>query len=923
MSALGDNKSHVKNAESTDLSSLLNVLEWMVDVAFGGCRRVDLNLVKDLRSKVRNAWAHAPNQEMTDAVLNQAFEIANKFLADLDKVFTDEVTKRCTKEVQLLQTNGLTNVIETDLKYLVLLHREIGVDVNQMKEEIRSLKQDQNSDSLVIRENEKKLKNLEDFSKECCSRMEDFQKWKENIEQNSADIKELQDTKNGRDNERLEPTSCLPERLSTFTGREKEIKEIKSSLVEKNRGIVSLIGGPGFGKSTIAVEVSHRLSEEYEISIIFSYLSTASTVPEAVRHLCIDVGVEPGKDPKSSLMVWLRNMKPGKVVLVLDNIEQLLEDEVKSDFHGLLRFLRKDSKQRLQIMTTSRKSFNIADLENECFLVEEMDTESSVELLRKCCPKKDLQPDDLKEMAALCCHVPLALRLLAYHLKDTDAAKLVEWLQDTPLEVLQTPDDKVANAIEKSFEILKSEEKTHFVRLSVFEGNFKREAAQHVTGLKEIRTKNVLSELIERSLLQRSGGNYSIHPLIRSYLTGLEEFVHDLKQARELMVEHFLRVCHDLTLKYWSKDGSNVARKALKENLHNVQKVLKICEEALNKTNPIPAIVNILVESQIYQSSSRFFYNFILHILSPSLVRQFLECCAQLAKEQKNAVAKLNFDCLLADEISRTIGWESEKYKNSMDLAKETFDEIENNEEENSELKSHFYYCYGRYQFSRQNTSEAEDYLKTSLELRRSEQQTDQVKDEKETELERVDQVVTLTLLGRVCKAAKKDRDMITHLYEALGKSKQYLGNHELTLNCYKRLGDIKMQKRNNEDALGFYDKAEEIRNVLGITESNVSSVYFLKNRGSCLSYLGRHEEAVQVLKEACGIIEKLPEDNTQCKFQVLCRLAEVRHKKERGCPEAIEDAKKALGLSNMVHGKDISFEKGKMEEIIACMKSI
>ena len=143
-----------------------------------------------------------------------------------------------------------------------------------------------------------------------------------------------------------------------------------------------------------------------------------------------------------------------------------------------------------------------------------MDTESSVELLKKCCPKKDLQSDDLKEMANLCGHVPLALRLLAFHLKDTDTAKLVEWLLEIPLEMLQTLDEKVTNAIKKSFERLQSEEKTHFVRLSVFEGNFNHEAAQHVTGLKEIRAKNVLSELVERSLLQRSGGNYSIHPLI-------------------------------------------------------------------------------------------------------------------------------------------------------------------------------------------------------------------------------------------------------------------------------------------------------------------------------------------------------------------------------------------------------------------------
>ena len=935
MSALGDNKSHVKNAKSTDLSSLLNVLEWMVDVAFGGCRRVQLNLVKDLRSKVRNAWAHASNQEMTEAVLKEAFEIANKFLADLDEVFPDEETKKCMKEIKLLQVNGLTNVTETDLKNLVLLRRELGGDVSQMKEEIRSLKQDQHSDTAVIRENEKKLKNLEDFSKKCCSRMEDFQKWKENLDklfndvkmeldsfreetrkdigEIRADIKALQDAKNVCNTESLGQTSRLPERLSTFTGREKEIEAIKSSLVEKDCGIVSIIGGPGFGKSTIAVEVSHRLSEKHKIPVIFSYLSRASTVPEAVRLLCLDNGIEPAGDPESSLMVWLRNMKPGKVVLVLDNIEQLLEGEAKSDLFDLLRSLRKGSNQQLQIITTSRKSFRVSGLENECCLVEEMDTESSVELLRKCCPEQDLQCDALKEMTNLCGHVPLALRLLAFHLKDTDPAKLVEWLQDTPLEVLQTPDEKVTNAIEKSFEILQSEEKTHFVRLSVCEGNFNREAAQHVTGLKEIRTKNVLSELVERSLLQRSGGNYSIHPLIRSYLIGLEEFLHELKQAKELMVEHFLRVCHDLTLKYWSKDGSNFARKALKENLHHVENMLKICDEALKETNPISAIVNILVESQIYQSSSRFFYNFILHILSPTLVRKFLECCARLAVEKKKSEAKLNFECLLADEIGRRIGWESKEYKKSMELAKTTFDEIENNQKGNREIKSHFYYCYGRYQFNQRNASEAEEYLQKSLELRQSEQQTDLEKSETQTDLETVDQVVTLTLLGKVCQPGAKE----DCCYKALRKSKEYLGDHELTLNCYKRLGDIKTDKKRNEEALEYYNKAEETRKVLGITDSSVSSVYFLKNRGTCFSNLGRHQEAVQVLKEACGIIETLPGDNIQCKLQVYFRVAKALNKQEFGCPEAKEYAKKALEVNKKLSSKRFLNGKKEMEAII------
>jgi hypothetical protein len=64
MPILGDNKGTVKDSGSTDMSSLLNVLEWMNDAIFFPDKRVDLDLVRKLRSGVRNTWAHAPNQEL-------------------------------------------------------------------------------------------------------------------------------------------------------------------------------------------------------------------------------------------------------------------------------------------------------------------------------------------------------------------------------------------------------------------------------------------------------------------------------------------------------------------------------------------------------------------------------------------------------------------------------------------------------------------------------------------------------------------------------------------------------------------------------------------------------------------------------------------------------------------------------------------
>ena len=91
---------------------------------------------------------------------------------------------------------------------------------------------------------------------------------------------------------------------------------------------------------------------------------------------------------------------------------------------------------------------------------------------------------------------------------------------------------------------------------------------------------------------------------------------------------------------------------------------------------------------------------------------------------------------------------------------------------------------------------------------------------------------------------------------------------------------------------------------MLGITDSSVSTVYFLKNRGSCLYYLGRHQEAAQVLKEACGLVEKLHGDNIHCKFLVYSRLAEVLNKQKCGCPESKEYAKEALEVRKKLKNK-------------------
>ena len=490
MPILGDNKGTVKDAGSTDLSSLLNVLEWMNDAIFFPDKRVDLDLIRKLRSGVRNPWAHAPNQELADADLNNAFDTANKILADLDSVFSCNEVKKCIEDIKFLQTSGITNVVEAELDALNLLRDELVADVSQLKE-------NQISDRQIIEENEKKLENLEKLISQ-------------------LQISNVQET--GR---RAQIKNCIPDKPCTFIGRDAEVKEIISSLVENGCGIVSIFGGPGFGKSTVAIEVSHHLCDNYDIVVIFSYLSNVSTVPDVFLRLCQDVGVNPGDDSKLSFTLWLKNIKE-RVILVMDNIEQLLEEEVRSKFSELLVTLRKNSQQQLQIVATTRTAFSIPNQPTKSIQIGELDEKSSVELLRMCCPNTDVKDSYLCDLANLCGFIPLALCITGSRIpRLDDPAELIQWLKEKPMKALQSTDKTqcVRKAIEFSFQMLSSEDKKAFARLSVFNGNFQKKSAQEAIERDGLETQDFLEQLVDRSLIQSSSDKrFVIHSLIRRFL---------------------------------------------------------------------------------------------------------------------------------------------------------------------------------------------------------------------------------------------------------------------------------------------------------------------------------------------------------------------------------------------------------------------
>ena len=423
---------------------------------------------------------------------------------------------------------------------------------------------------------------------------------------------------------------------------------------------------------------------------------------------------------------------------------------------------------------------------------------------------------------------------------------------------------------------------------------------------------NFLTSLVNKSLMERRGERYSIHTLIRSYLIKRgesDEFSPERKLSLGKMVKHFLNLSHKLTLLYWSKDGSTKARRLLQEDAHNVTKALLLCQESMKEpTNE--EIMELLQESKILQSSCRFFYHFVLHILSQPLILSFLHSCAKLARKHKDAGIELLVQCLISHNVGRTRGLKSSEYEESIEVAKETYCKNEERLEEKCKLEASSYYWYSQYMCNKESSSAEKANLKLQRYL-------EMKKNEGQNSLEEVDVAITLLQLARVHSQSEATK-FIDCYKEALGHFESLLGNHDLKLCCHKELGDLHHEQGDHKEAVSHYEDAMEVHRKLGASNSNISSVYLFKNYGLSLSYMSRMEEGIDYQRQALDNAQKLFPDHPRCRIEVYCGLAETFDKLPNGCIQAVEYAQKALDElnSNCYMCKRVDL-KEKMSKII------
>ena len=157
-----------------------------------------------------------------------------------------------------------------------------------------------------------------------------------------------------------------------FVGRELSKSQIIQEIHKPHPPIISIVGPPGFGKSTLAIHIGHAMVADGFLVNYVDMSEVSSKQALAEKILAGDSGIVAIKNVTvERLYVWARRLNY-RTLLILDNCDVILHNT--TDLQTVAEKLLENS-PRLKILITSRKI--VLQLNQFTYQLENLSSEAS------------------------------------------------------------------------------------------------------------------------------------------------------------------------------------------------------------------------------------------------------------------------------------------------------------------------------------------------------------------------------------------------------------------------------------------------------------------------------------------------------------------------------------------------------------------
>jgi tetratricopeptide (TPR) repeat protein len=332
----------------------------------------------------------------------------------------------------------------------------------------------------------------------------------------------------------------LPPPPRDFTGRVRELGELMSRIEHGGVTISGLQGLGGVGKTALALKLARQLAPRYPDAQFYldlkgadkQPLSVADALSHVVRAYHPTAKLPEGEAELQSL--YLSVLHGRRALLLMDNASGREQVEPLVPPDGCV------------LLVTSRQHFTLPGLST--LDLETLPPEDARELLLKIASRIGDRAD---EIAKLCGHLPLALRLAASALAERANLSPADYVRR--LSDAKTRLSLVEASLTLSYELLNPEQQRLWRALAVFPDTFNAAAAAAVWELNADAAQDALGDLLRYSLLDWDADTqrHRLHDLARLFADS--RMSDDERPATRLRhAAHYLTVlekCHDFYLK--------------------------------------------------------------------------------------------------------------------------------------------------------------------------------------------------------------------------------------------------------------------------------------------------------------------------------------------------------------------------------------